>query len=551
MDGRLRGVRPTELAMARELRWWLAAALLACGAVAMAYLPPRGGAREAGVRDEPFRQTPARLRAQALAAQWRAANLALRLPEYRRRLQPELLRRRERDAPGPTLLVEAPDSLAAFAHEVLSPALDTVARHLRLGVTKVSVGLVVDLRRTVSANPAETPTQDFAGPAYLFPDASDRPPCVALPPAWLWTGTLLAVKPPARNPRVEDWLRSGLGPCAFYAAYGAPGKGVRRWLTKRGYDLAGSPAWDGAPPERRESFVMYQDGTRWRWSWWSVYRFPVTAIACLGGRTMSCEAAVLWGAEETTDDSPPQFLESDTRGWWRSQRVLYSDRYLAEVAREVGHDRFLRFWSSTEPVDTALAAALKMPVGEWTVRWQRRFVPRLPLGAAPPTSSAALGILLAGLAVVAVALDAGSARAGRSVGAPGARAARAGHGVTRCEGSRAVRRGTRRRARYRRVGVADINTQCGGLLLRGGHLRRGLRAPRSRTVRPCEPRPGSRPRERKRTGGAAHASPDGVVPREGRDGALSHESMPLRHRPDHSPTTLMITRFLRCPSHSP
>ncbi len=151
---------------------------------------------------------------------------------------------------------------------------------------------------------------------------------------------------------------------------------------------------------------MYQDGTRWRWSWWSVYRFPVTAIACLGGRTMSCGAAVLWGAEETTDDSPPQFLESDTRGWWRSQRVLYSDRYLAEVAREVGHDRFLRFWSSTEPVDTALAAALKMPVGEWTVRWQRRFVPRLPLGAAPPTSSAALGILLAGLAVVAVALGA-------------------------------------------------------------------------------------------------------------------------------------------------
>ncbi|OLD04775.1 MAG: hypothetical protein AUI99_02355 [Gemmatimonadetes bacterium 13_1_40CM_3_69_22] len=399
-------MRPTELAMARELRWWLAAALLACGAVAMAYLPPRGAAREAGVRDEPFRQTPARLRAQALAAQWRAANLALRLPEYRRRLQPELLRRRERDAPGPTLLVEAPDSLAAFAHEVLSPALDTVARHLRLGVTKVSVGLVVDLRRTVSANPAETPTQDFAGPAYLFPDSSDRTTCVALIPAWLWTGTLLAVKPPARNPRVEDWLRSGLGPCAFYAAYGAPGKGVRRWLTKRGYDLAGSPAWDGAPPERRESFVMYQDGTRWRWSWWSVYRFPVTAIACLGGRTMSCEAAVLWGAEETTDDSPPQFLESDTRGWWRSQRVLYSDRYLAEVAREVGHDRFLRFWSSTEPVDTALAAALKMPVGEWTVRWQRRFVPRLPLGAAPPTSSAALGILLAGLAVVAVALGA-------------------------------------------------------------------------------------------------------------------------------------------------
>src|SRR3989442_11513273 len=207
--------------MARELRWWLAAALLACGAVAVACLPPRGGAGGARWREEPFRQTPARLRAQALAAQWRAANLALRLPEYRRRLQPELLRRRERDAPGPTLLVEAPDSLAAFAHEVLSAALDTVSRQLGLGVTKVSVGLVVDLRRSVSANPAETPTQDFAAPGYLLPDSSDRSTCVALIPAWLWTRTLLEVKPPARNQRVEDWLRTGLGPCAFYAAYGA------------------------------------------------------------------------------------------------------------------------------------------------------------------------------------------------------------------------------------------------------------------------------------------------------------------------------------------
>src|SRR2546422_7095903 len=101
---------------------------------------------------------------------------------------------------------------------------------------------------------------------------------------------------------------------------------------------------------------------------------------------MSCRAAVLSGADEWTGDSLPRFLESDPRGWWLGQRVLYSDRYLADVAREVGHDRFLRFWNSPDPVDTALATALKMPVGEWTERWQRRFVPRLPLGAAAPFS---------------------------------------------------------------------------------------------------------------------------------------------------------------------
>ncbi|PYP16033.1 MAG: hypothetical protein DMD52_08590 [Gemmatimonadetes bacterium] len=387
--------------MARELRWWLAAVLLACGAVAVAYLPPRGAARQAGLGDAPIRQTPARLRAQALAAQWRVANLALRLPEYRKRLQPELLRRRERDEPGPALLIESSESLAPLVRERVRPVLDEVSRQLGLGVTKVSVGLVVDPRRYVSAKAAATPSQDFASPAYLFPDSSDRTTCVALIPAWEWTRTLAGMVPA----RIEDWIRTGLGPCAFYAVYGAPGKEVRHWLAKRGYDLARVPFWDRERPERpQDSFVMYQNGTRW---WWrSVYQFPVTAIGCMAGRTTSCRAAVLSGAAEWTGDSLPRFLESDPRAWWRGQRLLYSDRYLADVVREVGHDRFLRFWNSPDPVDTALAAALKMPVGEWTERWQRRFVPRLPLGPAAPLSATVLGLLLGGAAVVVVALGA-------------------------------------------------------------------------------------------------------------------------------------------------
>lgn len=99
----------------------------------------------------------------------------------------------------------------------------------------------------------------------------------------------------------------------------------------------------------------------------------------------------------------PQLLKTDW-WWWRGQRLVYGSRYLGDVAREVGHHRFLRFWNSTDPVDTALATALKRPVGEWTERWERRFVPRLPLGAAAPFSAAGLGILLAGGAVIGVAL---------------------------------------------------------------------------------------------------------------------------------------------------
>jgi len=123
----------------------------------------------------------------------------------------------------------------------------------------------------------------------------------------------------------------------------------------------------------------------------------------MAGRTQSCRAAVLSGAEEWIGDSLPRFLQSDPRRWWRGQRLLYADRYLADVAREVGHDRFLRFWNSPEGVDTALTTALKMPVGKWTERWERRFVPRLPLGPAAPLSATVIGLLLGGAAVVVIA----------------------------------------------------------------------------------------------------------------------------------------------------
>jgi hypothetical protein len=111
---------------------------------------------------------------------------------------------------------------------------------------------------------------------------------------------------------------------------------------------------------------------------------------------------VLAGAGDAFGDSLPQLLDATVR-WWREERLVQGWRYLGDVAREVGYARFLQFWNSTEPVDTALAAALRMPVGKWTARWERQFLPRLPLGAAAPLGAALLGILLGGAAVALVA----------------------------------------------------------------------------------------------------------------------------------------------------
>jgi hypothetical protein len=114
---------------------------------------------------------------------------------------------------------------------------------------------------------------------------------------------------------------------------------------------------------------------------------------------------VLEGVQGAFDDSVPRVVTLG-QWWWKSQRLVAANSYLSDVAREVGRDRFLRFWSSTQPVDTALAVALRMPVGEWTVRWEGRFAPPLPLGAAAPRSASVLALLLAAAAVGSVALTA-------------------------------------------------------------------------------------------------------------------------------------------------
>jgi len=85
------------------------------------------------------------------------------------------------------------------------------------------------------------------------------------------------------------------------------------------------------------------------------------------------------------------------------QHLLPGERYLGDVARTVGRDRFLDFWTSGQPVDTALAAALKQPVGEWTADWERGFVRPIRLGPAPPLGGVAIALAIAVLAIVVVA----------------------------------------------------------------------------------------------------------------------------------------------------
>lgn len=393
--------------MARQLRWWIGAALLACAAVALVYVPPRGGVN--APRRAPFitfsdNLSPARRRAQQLARQWRAADLQLRLVRFRQQLQPELARRGAAEGPGPTLLVTADGPMPKGARRWIAATLDSVWNELGLGMTKVAIGVVVEW-----AGPGNAQTPKLSGTAYLLPDAADPTTCLVLLRSDYRNATRRSLG--SQGPRpvpIKGWLKYGLGPCAFYAAFGVPGRTVRQWLGRQSYDLALDPDWNGAGDEWLGRW--FRDSSTKQWRWTLLYSgFPIrlsaTALACLGGRPDACREAVLEGADDTVPDSVSRFVIAQ-HWWWRRTRLLNSDRYLADIAHDIGPERFLGFWNSADAVDTALAMALKMSIGEWTARWQRRFGPTLPLGPAAPASAVALSLLLAALAVSSVAMGA-------------------------------------------------------------------------------------------------------------------------------------------------
>ena len=100
---------------------WVAATIGVCAVVATAYIPPRGS-RTSRRENRLFTQlagaTSARVRAQALADEWRAAHQARRLLEARKELEARL---RRSPRVGPMLVVVASDSIAALLSASVAP----------------------------------------------------------------------------------------------------------------------------------------------------------------------------------------------------------------------------------------------------------------------------------------------------------------------------------------------------------------------------------------------------------------------------------------------
>jgi len=378
-----------------SLKRWVLVGLTACSVLALAYLPPRG-ARSSGksiFAVQSLQATPARRHAQVLADEWRNADAGVRLLEDRQRLKRDSL------PASPTIVFRGP-TLPPNVVRNVETVMDSVWRGLGLAETKVRVTLVIELQRPNGSAKSPTPLQDRV--AYLAPDSAHRTTCMAyLPAGPYWTSFILG-KLEARYEgfavaRFAQWLQASVGPCAFYAAYGTPGRPVQSWLAARNWDVGLYLGSNGIAGGRFSSLTLLGD-PRFRWFWDGVYSFPPATVACLAGRPSGCRAAVLAGTTEEWTIPIPNVVLVERR-WWRAQHLLPGERYLGDIARTVGRDRFLSFWTSALPVDTALAAALKRPVGEWTADWQRGFVAPIRLGPAPPLGGVAIALAIAVFAI--------------------------------------------------------------------------------------------------------------------------------------------------------
>ena len=388
--------------MARQLKWWIVAALGAFATIAVAYLPPRAmpllGQRFFRVFQTFEPPTQYHLRVQELASRYRVTSFELAMREYGQAMRPELERRRALEIPGPVVYFSGPDSLSDSARGLVRALLDTAWSQLGLGVTKIWVGVVVRVvydRPPGGPSPAHMPQ----APAFLLPDSTDRATCLAFVPIIYWgrPGELRNPRP-APTPSLVERLRTSLGPCAYFAAYGTPGHEVTRWLVSRHYVLALNP-WNMRRAAESSGAIRGVDA-RTPWFWGNVYSYEPDGVACMAGRADACRRAVL----ATGTESGP--IASAEPQWWKPPSPAGAWRYFADLADQIGPQRFSRFWNSELAPDTALAAAMRMPVGEWTRRWQATIVPPIRLGPAAPLSASLLATLLGIVAVLLVALSA-------------------------------------------------------------------------------------------------------------------------------------------------
>jgi hypothetical protein len=268
---------------------------------------------------------------------------------------------------------------------------------LGLATTKVAVGVVV-LDRTTMRQWGRALALGPVDPVAFY-----------IPPDSLTPATCVAVVVAPRLDRTQDPRAlqtagaSWLGPCAFEARFGIPGRAVRRWLANRRFDVAMAPDWieGGTRPELLLPWLSLTTRSR-DWYWTRQYLVPAQTATCAAGRPASCIAALRAGDREARVPPSGVIARSDAR-WMLGEGLTGGEYFLGAVLRTSGERKFRELWRTSLPIDSALTLALGAPAGEWTAEWQATVATPPRFGPLPGVLEPLGALLLAALAVATTA----------------------------------------------------------------------------------------------------------------------------------------------------
>ena len=204
--------------------------------------------------------------------------------------------------------------------------------------------------------------------AQWLDESAELPPIARGPES----STIRTISLPAR--------RATLGACGWLAAYGPPGRGVRAWLD--------STAW------RAAAYARFVDTPRARAPWRIEYAPPGSPLAMLELLTSGYSADVLPAqscARGAREACTSYLAGADGLGGERGESVVERGvlmrsfeqragagavealdprpRFLDDLRRELGTERFAAFWKSDADFPAAFAAATGSSLDAWTSRW--------------------------------------------------------------------------------------------------------------------------------------------------------------------------------------
>jgi hypothetical protein len=154
-----------------------------------------------------------------------------------------------------------------------------------------------------------------------------------------------------------------LGPCAYFGAFGMPGAQVSSWFASIGWKLAVDGSWD--PNTAPRKLTMYRDYMMYA-------RRDVNGIPCLVGEERACLAAAgLADSLRRPASGDMQFMHLGIYRFGTNSFGARGGGVLAAAVRQLGRDRFSRFWTSDQPVPQAFASAAGEPMGKWLSQWMQ------------------------------------------------------------------------------------------------------------------------------------------------------------------------------------